>query len=71
MPKPTQPLLFQARHYVAMAKMLRQSLIDAGASGAVGMLAVTSFAKQLNGSNPNYDRDRFIAAAMGEPSTQD
>jgi len=58
--------VFQHRHYVRIAEII------ATARGKFGRddtrLIAEHFADTLRSTNPNFDRQRFISAAMGEPS---
>jgi hypothetical protein len=57
--------LFQHRHYRKIAEILaecRQDMRDIAHADLIGL-----FAYRLVGTNPNFDRARFLAAAMGEP----
>ena len=58
----TQPI-FQHRHYVKLANIIADmpdTPIDKG-------IIANLFADGLRGTNPNYDRARFVTAAIGEP----
>lgn len=55
--------LFQHRHYVAIAEIISEWPQPARAALAA------LFSQRLQGTNPNFDEHRFIAAAMGNPST--
>lgn len=61
MDKPT----FSRRHYVLIASILadidRQHVSRAD--------VVRAFAKELKGTNPKFDAERFIDAAMGKEET--
>jgi hypothetical protein len=58
--------VFQHRHYVRIAETI------ASIRGKFGnddtRIIAEHFADNLRGTNPNFDRQRFISAAMGEPS---
>ena len=62
----TSAPVFQHRHYVQIAETI------ASIRGKFGnddtRIIAEHFADALRCSNPNFDRQRFVDAAMGEPS---
>lgn len=58
--------LFQHRHYVAIAHILAD--LPRRLPEADRLAIVQHVADELTGTNPNYDRDRFVWAACGQPS---
>ena len=58
--------VFQHRHFVCIAEII------AAARGKFGKddtrIIAEHFADGLRGTNPSFDRQRFVSAAMGEPS---
>lgn len=56
--------LFQHRHYRKIAEMVATIR---GIDGAMRNHIANSIAWDLRGTNPNFDLERFLAAAMGEP----
>jgi hypothetical protein len=59
----TRTTLFQHRHYVAIAAIIATLTDNERAAVA------DTFATALHGTNPNFNRDRFFAAAIGKPQT--
>jgi hypothetical protein len=57
--------IFQHRHYVRIAEII--SGLPAGGTHALRGDVAEWFALQLVGTNPNYSRARFLAAAKGQP----
>lgn len=58
---------FEHRHYKAIAAIIAE--LDFGLSDPITRRDVAeTFADALKGTNPNYNRERFLAAAMGTPS---
>jgi hypothetical protein len=57
--------LFQHRHYALLAEII------ATARGKFGQddtrIIAEHFADALRGTNPNFDPQRFVSAAMGKP----
>jgi hypothetical protein len=58
--------VFQHRHYVWIAETI-VSIRGKFGSGDARIIA-EHFADDLGGTNPNFDRQRFVDAATGEPS---
>ena len=58
--------LFQHRHYVRIAEIIATARGKFGSDDA--RIIAEHFADALRGTNPNFDRQRFISAATGEPS---
>ena len=58
--------VFQHRHYVRIAETIASIRGKFGSDDA--RIIAEHFADALRGTNPNFDRQRFISAAMGEPS---
>ena len=54
--------MFQHRHYKFIAAIIAD--MDPSYRDQVA----TTFARQLQGTNPAFDIDRFTAAALGSPS---
>lgn len=61
MGKPT----FEHRHYVKLAGIIATLPMHEGISR---LEIAQAFADKLRGTNPNFNRERFLAAARGEPS---
>jgi hypothetical protein len=53
-------MLFQRRHYEAIA-----AIIAAIPTRSERALTALWFSEQLAGTNPRFDRERFLRAAMG------
>lgn len=53
---------FEHRHYKLLADIIAKLPEDSKATLA------NIFADSLKGTNPRYNRERFVAAAMGTPS---
>lgn len=60
------PILFNRRHYVLIASILSDIDRDYVSRKDV----VYEFAKRLKGTNPKFDVERFIDAAMGDTSDE-
>jgi hypothetical protein len=59
--------MFEHRHYKAIAATIAG--LDFGLSDPITRRDIAeAFADALKGTNANFNRDRFIAAAMGTPS---
>lgn len=58
----TSPM-FQHRHYAAIAKLLSEIPLSEEAKASL----VAGFNSLFARDNPSFDRDRFRAAARGEP----
>ncbi len=56
-------MIFQHRHYVAIARTLAACQPDTTES------IITQFAKMFVLDNPKFDWGRFVAAARGHPQT--
>lgn len=59
---------FEHHHYKAIAAILARMMQGPDAEPKAGLWLVERFADELKGTNPNYNRERFTAAAMGTPS---
>jgi hypothetical protein len=59
--------VFQHRHYVRIAETIASICGKFGSDDA--RIIAEHFADALRGTNPNFDRQRFVDAAMGEPSS--
>lgn len=59
--------MFQHRHYVLIAQTIASLEIPETEYSIRNMIA-DHFADALRGTNPQFDRSRFIAAALGNPS---
>jgi hypothetical protein len=57
--------MFQHRHYVELAKMVGQAR-DRMKSGPFADY-VEEWADMLTGTNPRFDRQRFVTACHGKP----
>lgn len=57
---------FQHRHYVKIAETI--ALLPTHEGDSMRQLVAHTFAAALADTNPHFDRGRFIAAAMGNPS---
>ena len=58
---------FEHRHYKAIAAIIADAKRVGFGDGQRDHIAEW-FADALRGTNPNYNRERFLAAAKGEPS---
>ena len=58
--------VFQHRHCVRIAETIASIRGKFGSDDA--RIIAEHFADALRGTNPNFDRHRFISAAMGEAS---
>ena len=58
--------VFQHRHYVRIAEAIASIRGKFGCDDT--RIIAEHFADALRGTNPNFDRQRFVSAAMGEPS---
>lgn len=58
---------FEHRHYKALAAIIADMVPDERYGFTRADIA-EAFASRLEGTNPNYNRGRFLAAAMGNPS---
>lgn len=56
---------FEHRHYKRMASIINDLIRS---EPKAGNWLAEAFADALKGTNPNYSRERFYAAAMGQPS---
>ena len=59
--------LFQHRHYAKIAAVIASM----PATEPVRLLTAAWFSASLLETNPNFDGERFVAAAMGNPSRRD
>ena len=59
--------LFQHRHYRKIAEIIASMRGMPNVVGSSDAIA-NHFANALYGTNPNFDRGRFLSAATGEPS---
>ena len=57
--------VFAHRHYVKIAAIIADSFPD---ELHLRETVTSIFARGLADTNPNFDRDRFIAAALGQPT---
>lgn len=55
--------MFQHRHYVFIA----QTIASLDVSDETRCTVAEEFASALRDTNPNYDRSRFMSAALGKP----
>ena len=53
--------MFQHRHYTRIAAIIAELPL------AIRETVADHFARELRGTNPNYDRERFEDAANGSP----
>jgi hypothetical protein len=58
--------VFLHRHYVRIDETIASIRGKFGSDDA--RIITEHFAEALRNTNPNFDRRRFISAAMGEPS---
>ena len=56
-------MLFQRRHYIAIAAVLTES--------NARRFTVSCFSRMLEDDNPNFDQDRFLSACLGLPKEQE
>lgn len=66
----TKPL-FEHRHYVEIARIIAAMPAFAASLRTQRDSVISTFASELANSNPLFDRDRFVAAAMGTPTGRD
>lgn len=59
--------VFEHRHYKRLAAIIAELPVRPGGQ-IMWREVVDAFADGLKGTNPNYNRERFIAAATGQPS---
>ncbi|TAJ97166.1 MAG: hypothetical protein EPO41_04010 [Reyranella sp.] len=59
--------VFEHRHYKRLAAIIADMRYLPIGQDMQAKVA-EAFADGLKGTNPNYSRERFIAAAMGQPS---
>lgn len=74
MPRNYKTDLFQRRHYEWLASVLRNLPEDSVNVLDTRKVVVKAFANALTGTNPLFDRERFIKACqptMGETEGQD
>jgi len=55
--------MFQHRHYVFIAQTIAALAVE----DETRRYIADEFASALRGTNPNYDRSRFMSAALGKP----
>lgn len=55
---------FQHRHFAAIATMIRELPITTDEESEYQQIVADSFARQLQASNPKFDRTRFICACI-------
>jgi hypothetical protein len=55
--------MFQHRHYTFIAR----TIANLGVNEQTREIVAADFANALRGTNPNYDRSRFMSAALGRP----
>lgn len=53
--------MFQHRHYAEVARIIARM------DDPVRKMVALRFAADLQGTNPKFDSNRFMAAAMGDP----
>lgn len=62
----TKPV-FEHRHYKKIAHIIAQAK-RYGIVGGQHEHVAEWFAEELKGTNPAFNRERFLAAALGQPS---
>jgi hypothetical protein len=62
----TSVSVFQHRHYVRIAETIASIRGKFGSDDT--RIIAEHFADALRSTNPKFDRQRFISAAMGKPS---
>lgn len=64
MSKPT----FEHRHYVKLAAIFAEADSGSQHDREAATVLIGRFIRALAADNPRFDRERFLAAARGEPS---